>query len=621
MKLTSWRLKNPPTNLLNPIGRKLKNSRSNDSEIDSGKGKGRQLQPAREWDRGKVLPGDDHDSEQGRRRGDNHRGTKRNHHSVGENDDVTRDETRRSRHSEALRAPWVEWMSWENCHNVAEMMHDEIEAFVKWASPTKEEDEMRGLVVRLIQQAVTKAYPDAQVLPFGSFATKLYLPLGDIDLVILSDKLENGYKDYVLRDLAHVVKRAGITSNVTIISKARVPIIKFTSTHGSFHVDISIGQIGGLKSVDVVNNFLKTMSLNSTGNALRALVLIAKAFLSQRSMNEVYTGGLGSYSIVCLAISFLQMHPKIRRGEIDPDKNMGVLVVEFFELYGCYFNYDEVGISVREGGMYFRKKQRGWLDYYNQGLLSIEDPVDPTNDISKGSFAFQKVKTTMAGAFGILSTKLYQRAALLRSRRSGSGLRRDDIPPEDVSILSSVLRITQETINHRRLVEEQYHSRALQKILGTKTPPKEPIDVDAYEERKPMVPSQKRVKEVQSVASAWQEAEGELSIKGASARLAAAEEAQLVEDSESDSGRYNIGRQPPRKRQKIGRRSDQHTVFVVDDDDDDSLAEEEEHYASDDISDADSEVEEIKKPASRGEKDRNRSFWLSKAINSGHEST
>jgi non-canonical poly(A) RNA polymerase PAPD5/7 len=121
--------------------------------------------------------------------------------------------------------------------------------------------------------------------------------------------------------------------------------------------------------------------------ALRSLVLITKAFLAQRGMNEVYTGGLGSYSIVCLAVSFLQMHPKIRRGEIDPDRNLGVLVMEFFELYGCCFNYDEVGISVRAGGTYFSKRQRGWFDFAKRGLLSIEDPADPCECIPERSWS------------------------------------------------------------------------------------------------------------------------------------------------------------------------------------------------------------------------------------------
>ena len=192
----------------------------------------------------------------------------------------------------------------------------------------------------------------------------------DIDLVIESQSMAFNRKADVLHALATCVKRAGITDKVTIIAKAKVPIIKFITRHGRFSVDISINQMNGVKAGQMVRHFLEHIP------ALRALVLITKSFLSQRSMNEVFTGGLGSYSIVCLAISFLQMHPKIRRGEIDPSKNLGVLVMEFFEYYGCYFNYNEVGISVRDGGSYYNKAQRGWADFRSPGLLSIEDPGD-----------------------------------------------------------------------------------------------------------------------------------------------------------------------------------------------------------------------------------------------------
>jgi non-canonical poly(A) RNA polymerase PAPD5/7 len=57
-------------------------------------------------------------------------------------------------------------------------LHREVEAFVKYVSPTREEDEVRSLAVTLISQAITKKFPDAKVLAFGSYETKLYLPLG-----------------------------------------------------------------------------------------------------------------------------------------------------------------------------------------------------------------------------------------------------------------------------------------------------------------------------------------------------------------------------------------------------------------------------------------------------------
>ncbi|KAE9390503.1 Nucleotidyltransferase [Gymnopus androsaceus JB14] len=308
--------------------------------------------------------------------------------------------------------------------------------YTRWISPSPIEDEIRSLLVQRITLVVSSKFRDAQVLPFGSYATKLYLPTGDINLVIMSETMRNNDKNAVFRSLAEVIKRNGIASNVSIIAKARVPIIKLVTTHGHIPVDISINQGNG--SV-----------------ALRALVMITKMFLSQRGMNEVYTGGLGSYAIVSLIISFLQMHPKIRRGEIDADRNLGVLLIEFFELYGSYFNYENVGISVRDGGTYFHRRQRGWYNDNNSNYkgrggvssISIEDPIDISNDISSGSYGFAKVRATFAGVHQIPTATAYLKAGILSARRSGqyTSLRRVDYErPEEMSVLAHIIDITQD---------------------------------------------------------------------------------------------------------------------------------------------------------------------------------
>lgn len=55
----------------------------------------------------------------------------------------------------------------------------------------------------------------------------------DIDLVVQSASL--GYMDSTaaLRSIANIVRRAGIADVVTIIGKAKVPIIKFNTVHGA----------------------------------------------------------------------------------------------------------------------------------------------------------------------------------------------------------------------------------------------------------------------------------------------------------------------------------------------------------------------------------------------------
>ena len=71
-----------------------------------------------------------------------------------------------------------------------------------------------------------------------------------------------------------------------------------------------------------------------------------------------------------------QLHPRL-----DPkyeQVNLGVLLIEFFELYGRKFNYFNTGIRVREGGSYVRKHDilRNMENGFKPSLLCIEDPLN-----------------------------------------------------------------------------------------------------------------------------------------------------------------------------------------------------------------------------------------------------
>ncbi|KAI0647467.1 hypothetical protein C8Q79DRAFT_907770 [Trametes meyenii] len=558
--------------------------------------------PERELDKGKgKVRGKERERE---RRGE-HAGRKRKVEEVDFDDGYTNKKQRVA--AASRKAPWAQDVDWESCANVAEALHNEVEAFVNYISPTPVEDEVRSLVVAFISQAVVKAYPDAQVLPFGSYETKLYLPLGDIDLVIYSNSMARMDKISVLHSLANIMKRSGITDRVTIIGKAKVPIIKFVTTHGRFPVDISINQGNGVSAGKMVKQFLEELP------ALRSLVLIIKSFLSQRSMNEVFTGGLGSYSIVCLAISFLQMHPKVRRGEIDPSKNLGVLVMEFFELYGWYFNYQEVGISIRDGGSYFNKAQRGWCDFGQQRLLSIEDPGDPTNDISRGSYNITKVRTTLAGAHGIMTAAAYAQATIISARREGRTVRLRPAPePEDMSILASVMGVTQETINHRRLVQEVYDRQVLHRMLGI-TPKTLSL---ATPKPEPNGKKSSRAAEKASIKSAWGEADMEPETE---------DETEDARDAVESRYEIDSRRQPPKKRRRTGTRTGQDvtvpTVYTTDDEDpyddysfnrqEDGISEEEREYDLSALGEG--QTSSARSGPSSTATANKRSYWLSKA--------
>lgn len=83
-----------------------------------------------------------------------------------------------------------------------------------------------------------------------------------------------------------------------------------------------------------------------------------------------------------MVVLLLQLHPRIdaRRA----DENLGMLLVEFFELYGRNFNYLKTGIRIKEGGAYIAKEEimKAMTSGYRPSMLCIEDPLLPGKDAS-----------------------------------------------------------------------------------------------------------------------------------------------------------------------------------------------------------------------------------------------
>jgi non-canonical poly(A) RNA polymerase PAPD5/7 len=123
----------------------------------------------------------------------------------------------------------------------------------------------------------------------------------DIDLVVVCPSMDMSRRETVLRTLAALLRRHNLASDVTVIAKAKVPIIKFECVYGRYRIDVSINQTNGLDAAAWVSDWLRRMP------AIRPLILAVKLLLSQRGMSEVFSGGLGSYSVICCVISFVQV--------------------------------------------------------------------------------------------------------------------------------------------------------------------------------------------------------------------------------------------------------------------------------------------------------------------------
>uniref|UniRef100_A0A4W3HM79 Terminal nucleotidyltransferase 4A n=1 Tax=Callorhinchus milii TaxID=7868 RepID=A0A4W3HM79_CALMI len=301
-------------------------------------------------------------------------------------------------------------------------------------SPRPEEEAMRKEVVKRIESVIKELWPSADVQIFGSFSTGLYLPTSDIDLVVFGK-----WKNPPLQLLEQALRRRNVAEpySIKVLDKATVPIIKLTDQETEVKVDISFNVETGVKAAQFIKEFIKGYPV------LPYLILVLKQFLLQRDLNEVFTGGISSYSLILMAISFLQLHPRIdaRASSVD----LGVLLIEFFELYGRHFNYLKTGIRIRSGGAYVAKDEimKNMTNGYRPSMLCIEDPLVPGNDVGRSSYGAMQVKQVFDYAYIVLSHAVTPLARSYPNRESESTLGR-------------IIKVTQEVIDYREWIRKKW---------------------------------------------------------------------------------------------------------------------------------------------------------------------
>ena len=204
-------------------------------------------------------------------------------------------------------------------------------------------------VVHRLQKTFSKLEPGCRLEPFGSFAAGLYLPTGDLDLVLITrgysgSRFARSAKN-LFWSIHDKLRREQIAAPGSLqpISKAKVPIIKFVDAFTGLKVDLSFNNETGI----IAN---KTFHVwRERYPAMPILVAVVKQYLMMRGLNDVASGGLGGFSIICLVTNLLQHHIPSA-----PVPNLGELLLHFFHLYGTVFNKRDLAIRLEPPG-YVRK--------------------------------------------------------------------------------------------------------------------------------------------------------------------------------------------------------------------------------------------------------------------------
>ena len=338
-----------------------------------------------------------------------------------------------------LPLPLSPWHSKKRAYSkdLLEMLHQEIEDYTRYISPSKSEHDMRRLAVERIKRCVNHLWPEAKVEIFGSFETKLYLPSSDIDICIFDSDL---FPPRCLYDLAKILKESGVAQDLEVIDKAKVPIIKFKDALTQLPIDVSFNIEGGVIAADMVKKFLCDPVC---GGAIKPLMLILKQYLQQRYLNEVYLGGLGSYGLLIMIASFLKLHPLVQAKKIKAKDNLGVLLIEFFELYGRFMNYPNVGIGVDLKGSFYYSRESERDGKFKPQIISLKDPQDESNDVGRGSYNFHLIKSEFFKSYHLLS-------AIMASAYDDQYKYKQQ---EATSILGFILTLKKETLTLRQDLE------------------------------------------------------------------------------------------------------------------------------------------------------------------------
>ncbi|OTB09650.1 hypothetical protein M426DRAFT_6913 [Hypoxylon sp. CI-4A] len=305
--------------------------------------------------------------------------------------------------------PWVE-IDHSATPSMGTRLHKEVMDFYLWVRPRDFEVHVRNVMIKNLRKLIKKKWPDADIYPFGSFMSGLYLPTADMDVAICSSNfIKTGYPKYdKSRSLwqlkSHLlVYRVACRNEVDVISKAKVPLVKYTDEETRLKVDISFEKMDGHNAVQTFLDWKKKYP------AMPILVAVIKHFLLMRGLNEPVNGGIGGFSVICMVVCLLDQMPQVQSGSMIPEHHLGETLMEFFDYYGNHFDYKTVALRTNPPGL-VPKSEVSTVVYRNMDRLSIIDPNNSKNDISGGSKETPFILSQFSGAYSTLKARMAELA-------------------------------------------------------------------------------------------------------------------------------------------------------------------------------------------------------------------
>jgi non-canonical poly(A) RNA polymerase PAPD5/7 len=217
----------------------------------------------------------------------------------------------------------------------------EIDRFYEYTQPNHYEQIARKHLIEQVQRNVLKTLPNHVLETFGSERTGLALPTSDIDLRLTTkERMEDPAMSRLppssterlalrrtLTKLYWQEMRLNTTYTSVEFRQARYPLISLQDEQSGLDVQIVLNNDTSL-SREFTNKYLEEYPY------LRQLYFVIKTIFDMRGLTDVFTGGIGSYSLFMMIVASIRGLPHKRH-----DAAGGLLnFLRFYSNFDCTKN-------------------------------------------------------------------------------------------------------------------------------------------------------------------------------------------------------------------------------------------------------------------------------------------
>lgn len=219
-------------------------------------------------------------------------------------------------------------------------LHHEIQQFASYITDLNAAGQhIIENVISKLTSIVRLLWDTAELKMFGSYATNLWLPSSDLDLVIIGANSLHHTKSSgkggssAISELGRPASMGGVRSalhwlacelgkrkwvqSVRVIHNTKVPVIKLIVNMQETKVLVDITYCSdqeessshhtGLLSNHLIRHYISVLP------ELRPLALVLKQLLYEKGLSNTYTGGLSSYCLILMLVAFLQSQRQVEQ--------------------------------------------------------------------------------------------------------------------------------------------------------------------------------------------------------------------------------------------------------------------------------------------------------------------